>query len=716
MSGDTYTTTRLSIDGMHCASCVAQVEKRIAQVGGVDDVSVNLATAEAAVRHDRTVTVDQLVQAVSDAGFGATKFDAASSGNVFDQASASARVWFWRVVFGGVLALPVMVLAMNSMMPWLQFALATPVQLVLGFPFYAGAWKRLRHGQADMDTLVAIGSTTAYVYSVVLLLNDTSSPVVFFESSTMILTLIALGKWLEAKARHSSAGAVRELMQLQPTTATVIGGDGAERSVPVDELRVGDVVLVRPGQRIAVDGRVRDGDSTIDHSMVTGESQPVEIGPGDDVVGGATNQTGSFRFEVTRTGEHTMLAQIVDLVGKAQATKMEVQRLADAVAGVFVQAVILIATATLLVWGFALGDWPGGLFAMIAVLIVACPCAMGLATPAAVMVGTGLGAKRGILIKDAAAFERAGRLTHIILDKTGTLTVGRPEVESIKSEMGQNEMLRLVASVEHRSEHPLARAIVRRADGMALGEVKHFESITAAGVIGEVDGHRVVVARPDALNDMNVANVDELMDRCGHENGQSIVAVAVDGAAVGVISLADQLKPEAKAVVDRLRSLGLKVILMTGDRADVAGTVSKQLGVDDVFAQVLPQDKHEKVRELQGAGHVVAMAGDGINDAPALAAADIGIAMSTGTNVAMEAGHVVLVGELGALCDTVTLSRATMTRIRTGLFWAFIYNALLIPLAALGVLAPMLAAAAMSLSSVSVVANALWLKHSSLGR
>jgi Cu+-exporting ATPase len=667
-----------------------------------------------------------------------------------------------------------------------------------------------------MDTLVALGSSAAFVYSVYLLLVwafDQSHgivtflphlPHVYFETAAMIVTLIAVGKLLESRARSSAASAIRQLMDLQPAQATVVRG-GGEQTIAASELVVGDIVLVRPGQRVPTDGVVTTGNSAIDQSMLTGESMPVEVAPGSAVTGGTLNQTGAFQFRATRIGKHTALAQIVGLVKQAQTSKAKVQRIADAVAGVFVPMVMALALITLLAWGllgarFDVADpWNEGVINAIAVLIVACPCAMGLATPAAIMVGTGLGAKMGILIKDAAALERAGKLTHVILDKTGTLTRGEPAVVEVMEHREQHHpervvptrptidehtLLQLAASVEQSSEHPLARAIVRAANdrNLALLAVTDFKSITAGGVRGVVvvpqragpsaaraDGQPstganrgedaparavlVVVGKLATLRDQGVAVESDAESLFAEQSskGRTVVAVAVDGRFAGIIALADQLRPNAKATVNDLHALGLKVILMTGDQRAVGESVAKELGIDDVLAEVLPGDKAAKVVALQHQGGIVAMVGDGINDAPALAAADIGIAISgnramsdepkseapakprglslsvlnptpdtphptpvsSGSDIAMQAGHVVLVGgDLAALPRAIRLSRATMRRIHAGLFWAFIYNMALIPLATLGYLHPMLAAAAMALSSVSVVINALWLRWS----
>ncbi|MCE9590125.1 MAG: heavy metal translocating P-type ATPase [Planctomycetes bacterium] len=725
------TTTNLKIRGMHCASCVSHVEKSLRAVPGVSAATVNLATERASVSYDAPAGVDELVTAVKRAGYEAEPADqpVAPTGDAHTHAPAhvhahhhggdeapASMLWLIPAV---ALAAPIMVLhmAFHDWPPgaWVQFALATPIQIWLGWPFYKGAARAAMHGRTDMDTLVALGTTVAFAYSVRLLFSGGHE--VYFDTSAVILVLIGLGKHLEARARSSAASAIRGLMQLQPAHATVVRS-GVESEIPVDDLRKGDLLLVRPGQRIPVDGELTDGASAVDASLITGESVPVEVTAGSRVIGGTLNHTGAFHMKATATGRDTTLAHIVALVESAQTSKAAVQRVADAVAGVFVPVVLVIAAATFVAWGLHSG-WPAAVRPMIAVLIVACPCALGLATPAAIMVGTGIGARRGILIKDAAAFERAGRLTHVILDKTGTLTLGRPGVTDVAVD-GDNaaadRTLSLAASVERMSEHPLARAIVEHAISRRLtqGQVADFTSTPGGGVHGRVGGVSVSVGRPDVLRDTGVTGLDEWKERIAalESAGKTVVAVAVGGRVSGVIAMADEPRPGAAKAVEELRGLGLTVVMMSGDNAAAARAVAASVGIDQVLAPVLPGEKAAKVQELRKAGHVVAMVGDGINDAPALAAADVGVAMGGGADIAADAGHIVLVGgEPLALPRAIRLSRATLRRIHAGLFWAFIYNLVLIPVAALGWLHPMLAAGAMAFSSVSVVGNALWLRR-----
>ncbi|MCC7203870.1 MAG: copper-translocating P-type ATPase [Phycisphaeraceae bacterium] len=755
------TQTLLNVQGMRCAGCVASVEKNLCAVPGVEAASVNLATGQAMVRGE-VPAPQELVRAVERAGFTAEVLGPDDTTGTHEHAHHEHAHEHDHgrphgLIVGAVLALVVFFLGMIWPMLagghdgpglwslWTQIVLAAVVQVWLGKPFYQGAWKALRHGRAEMDTLVAMGTTVAFVYSAAVTIWATIRspehlPGVYFDSAVMILVLVGLGRWLEARARGSAAAAIRGLMQLQPARATVIR-QGQEMDVPLSAVRVGDELLVRPGERVPTDGQVIDGQSEIDRSMVTGESLPTPVGPGDAVVGGTINQGGAFRMTAQRLGGQTLLSQIIRLVQQAQASKARVQRLADAISGVFVPVVIAVSVLALLGWG-VYGDWDRGLFSMIAVLIVACPCALGLATPTAIMVGTGLGAKEGILIKDAVALERAGKLTHIILDKTGTLTMGRltvSEVAPIEGKMDHRELLSLAGSVEVRSEHPLGRAVVRQArdEGLELAEVENFERLDGGGVTGRVKGRYIIVGRMAVLREREVRGLEaltELRDKLEEQVGRTFVAVSVDAEAVGWIAFSDELKPGADAVVAELHELGLQTILMTGDQRLIAEHVARPLGIDEIWADVLPQDKHAKVVELQKQGAVVAMAGDGINDAPALAAADLGVAMAAGpwsaehseqgadgqpspanwggTDIAMAAGQVVLVGgDLALIPLAIKLSRATLRRIYMGLFWAFIYNLVLIPLAAWGYLHPMLAAAAMSLSSVSVVGNALWLRY-----
>ena len=735
--------TTLKITGMHCAGCVSSVEKSLAAVPGVADASVNLALGSARIEHELPATVEQLTEAVIRAGFSAEPAGDVVPSDAQDPNLAQRwKVWAAAAVAGAIIML--LMHWETSVSAWLQLLLAGSVQVVLGAPFYRGALAAMRRLRADMDSLVALGTTVAFTYSLVATLLGRHP--VYFETAAMILVLITLGRLLEQRARANALSAIVGLAKMQPAQATVIRRN-QQTDIPVEQVVPGDSVLVRPGQRVPVDGVVTSGNSAIDQSLVTGESQPVEVAPGDPVIAGTVNHSGAFRMRAAATGADTVLAQIVQLVHQAQAAKARVQRLVDSVAGVFVPVVVFIALQTLVVWLLLGAALPVALVPTVAVLIVACPCALGLATPTAIMVATGLGAQRGILIKDPAALEQAGRITHVVLDKTGTLTAGRftvGQVVSTEGSISADQLLRLAASVEQFSEHPIGRAVVdyARQRNVELATVADFENITSGAVAGRVGVDRIIVGRLPALRDRNVKGVDQLVPRREEMRDihRTVVAVAIEGWAVGLIGLTDQLKPEAPQVIQTLRRMRLKTVMMTGDNETAAAHVAGQLELDEYRAEVSPSDKHSFVTELRDQGAVVAMAGDGVNDAPALAGADLGIAMgaarsprpgefsrpvpdpllptdnqsppSAGTDIAAAAGHIVLVGgDLRGLVRAITLSRATMRRIRVGLFWACIYNLILIPVAAFGRLDPMLAAAAMSASSICVVLNALYLRR-----
>lgn len=720
--------TDLNVTGMNCASCVAHVEKALQRVEGVEQATVNLTTGRASVE-GRGVVGQHLVDSVTRAGYGAEVVDDAKpqaagahhhdhgpSHSFFSRATALPRALWTLPLAAAAMAL---MFFHDPWSGWAQFAISSIVMVVLGLPFFLSAARGLRYRRVDMDTLVALGSGVAYLASVVALLAGGGHEALYFETAAAILWFITLGHALEHKARRSAASAIRGLRDLAPDTATLIE-HGREVETPIDNIRVGQTVLVKPGGRVPLDGTVASGQSTLDQSMVTGESEPIEVGDGAKVFAGTINQTGSLRITVTATGAQTLLGQIVDMVEQAQTGKANVQRLADKVAGVFVPIVIVVAILSFLSWGLIVGDWSHGMFAAVAVLIIACPCALGLAVPTAILVGTGIGAQRGILIKDPAALERAGNLKQIILDKTGTLTTGKPSVTDVivhgdDSTLTEDQLLRLAAAVEQDSEHPLGKAMVREAQrrNIDLPPVSNFNSMTAAGVSGSVEGKVVKVGRLSALREAGVEVPDGFeqgMDRNAH-TARTLVAVAIDNQAVGMIGLADEIRPEAAAAVAALKKLGLSVVMMTGDSQFAADLVARKLGIDRTLAEVKPADKRDEVIRQQSQGKSVAMVGDGINDAPALAEADIGIAIGGGTDIARDAGHVVLVGaDLMNLPAAIKLGRATMRRIIAGLIWASVYNIALIPLAALGIIHPMFAAAAMSLSSVSVVINALWLR------
>ncbi|MFV9506980.1 MAG: heavy metal translocating P-type ATPase [Oscillochloridaceae bacterium umkhey_bin13] len=782
----------IPVTGMTCASCSARVEKALRKTPGVIEANVNLAAERATVVYSpASLGYSELRSSIEQAGYGVIEtagVDAAEAEDV--EATARARELAHKqrqllvaVVFG----LPLFVIAMardfglippwligegaammaampgasmaemmhhiaarDDLLNWIFLVLATPVQFYSGRDFYINAWKALKARTANMDSLIALGTSAAYFYSLALLLTGASGHV-YFETAAVIIALILVGKLMEARAKSQTSAAIKLLIGLQPKTARVIRA-GQEQDVPVTEVRTGEILIVRPGEKIAVDGMITEGASSIDESMVTGESLPVEKHVGDPVIGATINRSGSFQMRATRVGKDTALAQIIRLVQEAQGSRAPVQRLVDQVASVFVPVVMVIALVTLLVWWAfgGLGFTPALIFA-VTVLVIACPCALGLATPTAIMVGTGVGAERGILIKNAESLERASAITTVILDKTGTITQGRPAMTDLvvaqaaatrlapalatagepmppsaaaSSDPTQFELalLHLAASAESRSEHPLGEAIVRAAQerGLALSKPSQFEAITGAGIAAIVDGQAVLVGTPRLMEQRGV-DLAELRDEVTRLQAEAKTAmlVAVDGVTVGVLAVADTVRPTSAAAIAALHARGITVAMLTGDNQRTADAIAAQVGVDRVLAEVRPEDKAGEVRRLQGEGRVVAMVGDGINDAPALAQADVGIALGTGTDVAMEAADITLMrGDLAGVPQAIALSRATMRTIRWNLFWAFIYNVLLIPVAA-GVLypftgwqlSPILAAAAMAFSSVFVVSNSLRLRR-----
>jgi len=771
----------LPVEGMTCAACQATVQKALQRQPGVLDASVNLMMKSAAVTYDPArVQPEALVEAIRETGYEAAlprpEQTAFAEQEARDQsqeqefrtlrrkalASGAAGIVAMIVSMplmaagghAGMTADPFMHWVMSSLtpalrtvMPWLYeippaflswslLAMTVAVMSWAGRHFYVRAWAGLRHRSADMNTLVAVGTGAAFLYSVVATIAPgffTSrglAPDVYYEAVVIIIAFVLAGNTLEARAKSRASAALRSLVALQPQTARVIHGD-QEVDVPVEQVAGGDTVVVRPGERLPVDGEVLSGASAVDESMLTGESMPVEKQPGDRVIGGTINRTGAFRYQATNLGSGSVLAQIVRLMRDAQSSRAPIQKLADRISGIFVPVVIGLAVVTFLVWFVAADTAPAvrAFAAAVAVLIIACPCAMGLAVPTAVMVATGRGASLGILIKGGEALQRAGDVTTVVLDKTGTVTEGRPAVTDIlpapDAPRSADELLRLVASLEASSEHPLADALVRRAKelGLPLGSMEGFQSITGLGAVGIVEGSFVAVGNEKLMAEY-AANVEPLRpeaERLAGE-GKTPVYVAIDGAFAGVLAVADPIKPEAREAIARLKRMGLDIVLLTGDNRHTAEAVGREAGIDRVVAEVLPDGKVAEIQRLQKEGAVVAMVGDGINDAPALAQADVGIAIGTGTDIAIEASDVTLMrGDPCGVATAIALSRRTMRTMKENLFWAFVYNVIGIPVAAgvlypvFGVLlSPILASAAMALSSVSVVTNSLRLRRARL--
>jgi P-type Cu+ transporter len=719
------------ITGMTCAACSTRIEKGLNKLEGVVKANVNLALEKATVEYNGSVlSPTDIIKKVENLGYGAhVKEDAKETS---DHRQKEITKQTKKFIFSAILSLPLLWAMVGHfsftsfiwvpeafMNPWVQLALATPVQFIIGAQFYIGAYKALKNKSANMDVLVALGTSAAYFYSLYLsimsLSMGTHSLELYYETSAVLITLIILGKLFEAKAKGRSSEAIKKLMGLQAKTATV-ERNGIEQEIPLEEVIVGDILYIKPGEKIPVDGKIIEGNSAIDESMLTGESVPVDKSIGDEVIGATLNKNGFLKVEAKKVGRDTALAQIIKVVEEAQGSKAPIQRLADKISGIFVPIVVGIAVIAFIIWYVwaAPGDFAEALEKMIAILVIACPCALGLATPTSIMAGSGRAAEFGILFKGGEHLEMTHRITTVVLDKTGTVTNGKPDLTDVITDLAEDEFLSLIGSAEKQSEHPLAQAIVQGINekGIPFLNVTEFEAIPGFGIKAMVDGKELLVGTRKLMNKYNVkvdgalAQMDEL-----EKVGKTAMLAAINGQYAGTVAVADTIKETSKMAISRLKNMGLECLMITGDNQQTALAIANQAGIDHVIAEVLPEGKAAEIKKLQAQGKKVAMVGDGINDAPALAVADIGMAIGTGTDVAMEAADITLIrGDLGSIADAIFMSKKTITNIKQNLFWALAYNSLGIPIAALGFLAPWLAGAAMAFSSVSVVLNALRLQ------
>lgn len=721
------------ITGMTCAACSARIEKGLNKLDGVLKANVNLALEKATVEYNAAVLAPSgIINKVENLGYGASVKEDKTEAS--DHRQLEIKKQTRKFITSAILSLPLLWAMAGHfsfsafiwvpklfMNPWFQFVLTTPVQFFIGRQFYIGAYKALKNKSANMDVLVALGTSAAYFYSLYLsilsLVGKEHQMELYYETSSILITLIILGKLFEAKAKGRSSEAIKKLMGLQAKTA-IVERAGVEQEISIEEVKVGDILHIKPGEKIPVDGKIIEGASAVDESMLTGESVPVDKGKGDTVIGATLNKNGFLKVEATKVGRDTALAQIIRVVEEAQGSKAPIQRLADQISGVFVPIVVSLAVLAFLVWFFwaAPGDFASALQKMIAVLVIACPCALGLATPTSIMAGSGRAAEYGILFKGGEHLEMTHKISTVVLDKTGTVTNGTPVLTDVFTAEGVkgDDLLALAGSAEKQSEHPLAQAIVQgvKEKGISMKAVTEFEAIAGFGIKARVDGKTVLVGTRKLMEQHDIS-IDGALDRMEkmEKMGKTAMIAAIDGQYAGIIAVADTIKETSKTAIRRLKDMGLEVIMITGDNLQTARSIAAQAGIDQVIAEVLPEGKADEIKKLQKQGKVAAMVGDGINDAPALAVADIGMAIGTGTDVAMEAADITLIrGDLNSIADAIFMSKKTIRNIKQNLFWALAYNTVGIPIAALGFLAPWLAGAAMAFSSVSVVLNALRLQ------
>ncbi len=720
----------LKITGMSCAACSAKIEKKLNKTDGIEQANVNLATGRASVEYDVTkVKINDIIKIIQDLGYSAQRAEEINQDKERERSEKEINTLKLSLIISAVLSTPLVLAMLLSMLnipllsflhnSYFQLAVATPVQFIIGFRFYKHAYYALRSKSANMDVLISMGTSAAYFFSLYNVffeeVQQGMMKILYFEAAAVIITLILLGKYLEAVAKGKTSDAIKKLMGLQAKTARVIR-NGIEEDIPIEEVMLGDIVVVRPGEKLPVDGKIIEGSSSIDESMLTGESIPVEKKAGDYVIGATINKVGTFRFEATKIGKDTALSQIIKMVEDAQGSKAPIQKIADQVSGIFVPVVVGIALVTFLIWYLTTGDITQAIISSVAVLVIACPCALGLATPTAIMVGTGKGAENGILIKGGEHLETAYKLNAVVLDKTGTITKGQPEVTDIVvlGKFDKSEILKLAAITEKSSEHPLGVAIYEygKKEFNLIGDPDKFEAIPGRGVKSVVDNRVIYMGTRKLMKEQDIAmdNVEAAIAKLEDE-GKTAMLMAIDNTLEAMIAVADTLKESSKEAIDELQKMGIDVYMITGDNKRTANAIAKQVGITNVLAEVLPENKAEEVEKLMAKGKIVAMVGDGINDAPALATANIGMAMGTGTDVAIEAADITLMrGDLRTIPAAIRLSRKTMRKIKQNLFWAFFYNIIGIPFAAFGLLNPMIAGGAMAFSSVSVVTNSLSLK------